>query len=294
MHALAEYILRGRFQAIFIALLFTLLPFLGWVGVVIMAFVTLRKGAAEGFLILAWIALPIIILSYVAGDARILLYDAVCGSLGVWLLAIVLRHTNSWLLVVQAAVFISVIVIITIHLVNPNIIQFWADNLLKVFVQLNDLVGNLLTQQQINLWISNTAKYGTGMQAAMLILGNLFNLALARWVQAMLFNPGGLKQELHNFRMDKASLLVTLLAIVAVPIGIAALIDCVPVLGLPALFAGFSLVHYYVELSRWAWFWLICFYALIMLVPYLLGVLMLAAIADVFFNFRQRFNVVKS
>lgn len=289
MRALADYVLRGRWQAVFIALLFTFIPFLGWVGVVTMALVTLRKGAKEGFFVLIWIILPVIVISIVLNDYRYAVYDALAGSTVVWIMAILLRQTQSWLLVIQTVVLLAVISIIALHIANPNIYQWWQVHLVQVFKQINSLVSNVLTTDQTQYAIATTTKIATGLQAAVIILTNLFNLAIARWVQAMLFNPGGLKKELHNLRLDKTTVIIVgviALLLMTVP----TIQDCLPVLLLPFIIAGLSLIHYWCELTSWDYVILIMFYFLLC-VPftfmYVLCFLILLAAIDVWFNFRR-------
>lgn len=289
MRALAEYVLRGRWQAVLVALLFTLIPLFGWVGVVIMALVTLRKGGKEGFIVLVWIILPVIIGSIVIKDYRYALFDALLGSTVVWLMAIILRNTNSWLLVMQSLVALALSAIIIVHIINPNIYLWWQVHLGQIYDQINMMINNLIPPEQNKLWAQSSAKIATGLQADFIIFTNLFNLALARWVQALLYNPGGLKKELHFFRLDKSTVIIVAI-LCLVLIKVPAIQDSIPVLLLPFICAGFSLIHYLCELTRWDWFWLLGFYILFfVLLVYAIIFLIVMATADVWLNFRRRF-----
>lgn len=294
MHALAEYVLRGRREAILMALLFTIIPLLGWVGVIIMALVTLRKGALEGFIIYAWIILPIVVLSIVMRDMGIVVYDAICGSFMVWISSIILRRTESWLLVIQASVIIAVVIICFLHLVNPQIDQWWITHLAKILQEYNsDAGGPLLTTQAIAA-ITWVAAFASGIQAAILLLTNLFNLAMARWVQSFMFNPGGLKIELYNLRIDNATVLLGVIFAIFAYFSGGMFEDCLPVIAIPFLLSGFSLMHYFAGNARWGWFWLACFYLSIVLLPYILGALIAMAVGDVWLNFRARYSAKSS
>jgi hypothetical protein len=289
MRALAEYALRGRWQAVLVALLFTFIPLFGWVGVAIMALVTLRKGSKEGFFVLVWIVLPVIVGSIVIKDYRYALFDALLGSTVVWLMAIILRNTNSWLLVLQGLVAIALSTIIIIHIIDPNIYLWWQQHLAQIYSQINLTFNNALTPEQSQIWVQSTAKIASGLQAVFIMLTNLFNLALARWAQALLFNPGGLKKELHYFRLDRSTVIIVMI-LSLVLIKVPAIQDSLPVLILPFICAGFSLIHYYCDLTRWDWLWLLGFYFLFFaLLIYAVIFLILIATADVWLNFRQRF-----
>jgi len=54
MRALAEFIMRGRVQAIGVAIVGILLPFFLWFGVAAVGLVVLRKGGSEAFVVLGW------------------------------------------------------------------------------------------------------------------------------------------------------------------------------------------------------------------------------------------------
>ena len=58
MRGLAEYVMLGRRQAIIIVLLSGFFPLLYFISAAVIALVTLRKGQAEGLILLLWSLLP--------------------------------------------------------------------------------------------------------------------------------------------------------------------------------------------------------------------------------------------
>ena len=68
LKTLGLYLLKNRYNAIWVAFVCALLPFVGlltsWISLIIVALVTLRNGLKEGGFILIWVALPAIVMSF--------------------------------------------------------------------------------------------------------------------------------------------------------------------------------------------------------------------------------------
>ncbi len=306
MRKFGEFILRGRLQAAAMALIFGFIPLLGWVSVVILALVTLRKGALEGALVLIWAVIPDIVWAAM-GNHMVLVYGIVCGSFFVWLMACVLRYTVSWGMVLKATAIFGIIGVIAVHLFVDDISAYWVaqyhsyyQELVKAANESGALTAN--DQARMNAFASAMQQQGvvqfmanvsTGVIGAFLLVGSLFNLFLGRWWQAVLFNPEGLRSELYTIRMNYIAACVLLVSTFVAYLGWKWLYDLVPLMLVPFFAAGISLVHNIVSKSKMWLFLLIVFYGgLIILSPYSLGVLLVAALVDSFFDLRRRYGVI--
>lgn len=98
MRGFLEFIMRGRKQAMLMAMLFGFIPFFGWVSSAIVALITLRIGIIQGLFILLWTALPSVALAWM-GDSTSLYFRVLAGTGLTWILAIILRATVNWRLV---------------------------------------------------------------------------------------------------------------------------------------------------------------------------------------------------
>ncbi len=58
MRALAQYVMRGRMQAVIVAAVATGSVLFAWLGAAVVALVTLRKGTNQGLYVLFWALLP--------------------------------------------------------------------------------------------------------------------------------------------------------------------------------------------------------------------------------------------
>lgn len=291
MRSLAEFIMRGRRQAVAMALLFTFLPGLSWVGDVIMALVTLRHGAKEGGVVLLWLLLPAVILSFHYPELWV--YRVLGGSALIYGFALVLRNFASWKKTLDIGMCIGLFVIVILHMFKPDLAEFWR----------MQITHNLtLFSKQFELGIDATAiqqtsaalvPYATGIQIVVLLISSLSVLIFARWWQAILYNPGGLSAELYNIRLNYAALGILVILQLASFSDIAVATDCLPVIKFVFVVAALSLLHGIITITHSSKLWLLVIYSLfIVLFYYVMELLVLLAVADVMVNIRQQIQQV--
>lgn len=285
-----EYVLRGRREAVIFALLFSAIPFFGWIGMATMALVTLRKGAIEGLFVLMWIALPTIVLA-VLGHPFPFLYGIVGGGLVLWLLALVLRTTASWLTVIQVTALLCFVGILIVHLTVDDVTAYWVKVFHNIYKPFNQSLTQQLDGSPLNLQsvINIMAQSGTGLMAVYFALSNLFSLMIGRWLQSLVYNPGGLRAEIYNIRLNFIADILLGIIIAAAVSGWLWAWDVLPVMMMVFILAGLSLIHAVIAQLKNNWAWLILFYGLfIVLLPYLLGLVITVAIVDTWSNLRHR------
>ncbi len=288
IRSVAEYVMRGRKQAVLVALLFTVIPLMGWVADAIVALVTLRQGAKEGAFVLFWVILPGTVLGLM-GYRQIWLYSVVGGTAVTYVLALLLRHTGSWGTVLQIGAILGIVAVILAHIIAPDIAQVWAKDF-AVYMQSVKQSSLAISPQEMQKGQTLLVKIATGLQVALLLLGNLFSLGIARWAQAQLYNPGGLQQELYNIRLGYVAIGILGVVVFGSIVGIDATVDSIPIVLLIFVIAGLSLVHAFFATKNQK-FWIIVFYGLlVMLFPYMIGTLVMLALLDCGWNFRQRFS----
>jgi len=283
-----NYVLSGRKQAAMMALIWTLVPFMGWLGTVIMVLVTLRKGAFEGFLVLLWAALPSVVFALLGYKVQFV-YGVLCGSLVSWLLAIVLCQTRSWVTLLQAGALLGMIAVVAIHGVMPDINGYWYNLLNTYYTDAKTALTLQLTAADLKTIIVILARLATGVQAVILLFIALINILIARWWQSTLYNPGGLSRELQQIRLGISADLMLVAIVVAVFMGFTMAWDLLPLILTLFLVAGLSLFHSLAQKTKAAWAVLLGFYGLLILFfPYIGVLTIVLAVADTFVNFRSR------
>ena len=298
MRLLASFAMQGRSQAVMAAAALAVLswlmtPLIGILSGAVIGLVTLRNGPHEGLFtaVLASVASGVLGLLVLGNFAPAL------GTLGLlwtpmWLVAMVLRTTRSLAFAVQGGLLFGLAIILTYNSVFPDSVTEWG-KILEAFSQPLAESGILTDSQRVGL-IESFAPWMTGVLAAVLYLQLIAALMLARWWQALLYNPGGFRQEFHGLRLDSRLAYVTLLVLVwayLVDLSGAGLLINHAALLLVAVYLvqGLALVHGIVALAGMSPRWLVAMYALLILtMPNLFVVLFVAGYADALFDFRAR------
>lgn len=296
-----DYILRSRVQAMGTAFVCAFIPLLGTVSILIAAFVTLRKGIQEGFFVLVAATLPLFIeyLGYPPDSGGpISVFDVtlimVASNILTWLFAVVLRKFPSWGLVLQLGALLGILFVCIIHIVYPDILVWWQTKLSGYFADTMQAMSQAksddadLQKTTVTKLVETLSPYATGWAAVFLIFNSQLQLFLARWWQAAVFNPGGLRKELCSIRMSKIAgvvfVIVQLLSIWAYDVAL----DVIPILYITFGLAGLSLLHFGLATVKSGWFWLALIYIAMVLVPISVVLISMIALLDVWFDFRKR------
>ncbi len=284
----AEYVMRGRRQAIIIALLFTFIPLMGWVSDAIVALVTLRKGPKEGAIVLIWVILPSIVVALL-GYPELWIYDIIGGSVAVYGLALVLRRTGSWAFVLQISMLLGVAAVAVVHMFDPDIFEQSVKEITSVYNDYKTYFHLDVEPEVVDQTALLFAKFAVGTQVALMLIVDWFNIFIARWEQSALYNPQGLSSELQNLRLGLIPIVLLVLVLIAALSGVAVAVDAMPIVVLPFIMAGLSLVHDLVTVRKLSKRWLLVFYSLLILFfIYMAGLLVIAVVADHWLNFRRK------
>jgi len=274
MKALAGFAMSGRRQAILAATLLGILPLLNFLSAPIVALVCLRHGKSEAMIVLAWALIPAIAWA-MAGDMIPLL-----TLLGGALLAGVLRSTGSWEFALLTAIGVGIAAQLAL-VVQPGFVELMQQ-------QIDLVMANPELQSQVNVLpaeqMQQLLKMFYGM---MLMLLSVSVLMLARYWQAGLYNPGGFRQEFHQLRLSWKTSAVLCLLFVLTTFGTPMLQPFSILFVLPLLIGGVALVHGIAGLKKWPIAVMAIFYVA-MMSPVMTQVLVLAAIADSWVDFRSR------
>jgi hypothetical protein len=255
MRGLAEYVMSGRFQAATVAVLFGMIPGLSIVSGATVALVTLRRGLQEGLLIALWAALPAG-LQLMLGDA-----GSVFMLLGALAASQLLRKTESWQAV---AVWITVLgVVAQVSLVfQQSYIAQMQEGLSAIMARgvnlqviENGEVVNATPEQLTTAWL----RFYGGSQM-LIVISCMF---LARYWQALLYNPGGFQQEFHELRFDWRLMLVWFAVLLGAAAGISPLSAWLPMFCMVPILNALAVVHRVVAVRNMGTTWLVLAYVLL-------------------------------
>ncbi len=270
MRGLAEFVMKGRKQAIIAAMVLGIFPLVNLLTPVITGLVALRRGPGEALAVIAFALLPLAAWAMI-GDVipLILLF-------GITALAVVLRETESWEFTLLLAIVVGVVVEVYLRL-QPALLDILLQRM-QEYLQANQVEG---------LEMSDIRAFLPSVFGAVYMFLSVLLLMVARWMQATLFNPGGFKKEVHALRMEHKVTLVLVLLMLMADFGVLVPDGWILYMVIPLLIAGIALVHGVIAKRNLPSIWLVVFYALLML-PLALQLVVLAAIVDSWYDFRGR------
>ena len=256
MKALAEFILRGRLQALVVALIGSFFPLISSAAI---ALVSLCKGAKEGTLLFLWVSLALV-LAQRAGAENSLLTAVSISSLGMMVFtASVHRVLASWQWTLLATVLVAVICAQGFGL-------FMGSSVTALVATAQEMLNTVISAEKTRSSVSLTESMVLGLTSTILAVGSVMSLMLARWWQAGIKNPGGFQKEFHSFAIDANIAVMLILVLIAGQFFSKNTQIWVDLAALPLLIAGIALVHYVVKLFNQGKQWLALLYVGIIMV----------------------------
>lgn len=284
MRGLAQFVMGGRYRALLVAMASSGSLLFGWIGAAVVGLVTLRRGYAEGFQLLLWALLPALLATQLTGDS-----SQLALLLGTGALAMLLRATVSLSLAALGSAAVALLTGLGLLLFGESLLA----ELARLFEEFFNAVAEQARQSgsdRVRLQPPTQLQLAGMMGTANGALSFLC-LALARYWQAALYNPGGFGAEFRQLRFPPA--LVGAIALAA--LGIAALglsyRSWAAALLLPLTVAGFALLHARARQRGQSRFWLGGLYvAWVVFDAVKLALLALVAV-DALVDFRRRWGL---
>lgn len=277
LRGLADYSMSGRRQAATVAILFGLIPMLNVLSGAVVALVTLRRGVAEGLLVLLWAALPAG-LQWLVGDS-----SALFMIVAALLSAALLRASESWSKTLALLVFLAWLTQLSLPL-QPTYVA-----------QVSEVIEQMMDEgQTVQLAAEGEVAMATSEEVVTLLLRFyglyhfvifMLSLCIARHWQALLYNPGGFRQEFHALRLDPRLAGFLLALLLAGELGVSPLDTWVPLFCLAPWVNGIALVHFVVAQRKLGLNWLILAW---LLAVFLAPAAIILGFADSFANLRRR------
>lgn len=300
---LTTYLLQHRWRALLLTFLLSFVPIIGIVGILFAALVTLIKGIRESIPFMLAATLPYLITFLITTkdfSGSIMVWAAigvaVLSNVLTWVFAILLYRKATWSQILQVAALLGVLTVSVIHLAYPNIVDLWATELQSYLNQVTATLKTAVVPTDTEVEAINVTKYyATGLIVAAILFNAILQLIVGRWWQSIVFQPGLLRKELYNIRLNQLAGILFILSLILSYIGNSVVLDIMPILYLLFGVAGLSLVHYFFGLmnSQTSWVWLSIFYiAFIISMPVSIMLVGLFALVDIWFDARKRFKSI--
>lgn len=335
LQRLTNYILNNKWKAALLTFLITYIPIVGLISIVIAGFVTLCLGVLEGaiFTIAATLPYALIFASSTQNAIPVIVWAtvflSVIGNILTWVFAIMLRRHCKWSFIVQVAALLGVLAISVVHLIFPQVSDWWAAQMQLFYNQSAAMAGwgtpgvpgQALALGDAQIEAINVAKkFATGIVTAFILFTAVVQVMVARWWQVAIVNHSRLGKEFQLIHLSRLAGTLFIISIIFYYLENSVVLDILPVLCLLFSAAGLSLVHYLGGLMgpQKSRYWLSAVYvplmfsliilamlplfsALNMNLPIVLAVLILSAsvfifaslgLFDVWFNVRKKVRKV--
>lgn len=278
MKALAQWAMKGRWQATAAAAGCLAVPLLFWTGAAVLALVILRHGFRESGQVVLWSLLPAIAWS-AAGDTLPLMI-----AVGTCSLAVMLRQTVRLERVMVLAAGLGIVA----YLILPSL---YAEILPQVQESSQQALADVYKddQETLDALLPLVGPMIVGGLAALYSLVMILCLLLGRYWQSELYNPKGFGREFKQLRLPLAYSLPALLVSLSAGELEPALAGVTPVLTVPLVVAGMALFHGLLTRSGASPNWTVLLYiALFIFGPYMYTLLIFVALLDSLLNIRAR------
>ena len=294
MNFLATYVMRSRSSAILVAavtaVLSLLIPPVSYLSGAVAGLVTLRHGAREGLILIAIAGLLVAIPGLVTGNSGVAIIFGAVVWMPVWVLAVVLRQTVSLPVTILVAALFGVLCVVMIHALLADPVAWWRDKL-TALQPILEQGGWAASDMESLLGMLATAM--TAMLAAAVMITPLISLFIARWWQALLYNPGGWQKEFHQLRLPAALAGVAALIVLIAWFAGGGLqhfaADLLMVVLLLYLLQGLSVIHNLVHGKGMSVAWLVGLYVLLLVLPQVAMLVAGLGFTDTWVDYRSRF-----
>jgi len=285
----AFFLLKRSRNAALVAFFCSVFPaFLGAISLIVVAFVTLRKGAKEGFFVLSWAVLPLFAHSFVDESYVMLAVEGVAVIL-IWGASVVLRYSSSWSLLLQLFSFMSVVVIVLSYPFQVSLEKWWVAHISAYIQMIADEQIFSIHGELSTLQITFLAKIAMGVEVLLVLLGICFKLALARFWESRLYKHISFKKEMLAARLSYSTLIlsIVLVAVVILSRSIFVMAILIPLIGLYVA-VGLCMLHSWMQGYRHAWLALSGFYVILVIFPYFSAFPLILGLVDSGLNLRVR------
>lgn len=295
MRALAGYITQGRLQAALIAVVAAALSLiiapLSYVSGAAVALVTLVSGPVAGLQVIGFATAVVLGVGLVAGGGSVVGIAYLVGVWApVWVVAGVLRRTVSLPVALLVCGLMGGGVVALFHLLLADPGAWWHEQTGQVLQQLQGQ-GAAMDAATMEA-LRNLASLFTGVLGAALVLSLAVTVFIARWWQAILYNPGGFRREFHELRLDPRLgwfALLLFAGVVIIPADAAPLaLHLLMVVAALFLIQGVAVIHGGFGRLGLHTVWLVVFYFLLVLVPHVVFALVALGFLDRWLDVRGR------
>ncbi|MFO8153941.1 DUF2232 domain-containing protein [Thioalkalivibrio sp.] len=270
MRVLADFAMQGRWRAVAVAaglgVLGIFIPPVAILSAAVVALVALRLGMGQALFVAGFAALILgaLVFAMMGGSPLI----GVTAGLAQWLpaaaMGVVLRQSVSWRATLSMAALVAGGLVLLVRLLVPDLESAWVAagrEMLAPFVD-----GNGPAEEDVETALTAIAPFLTGMLAGIFLLSMAISLLIARYWQALLYNPGAFGTEFRELQMGRGlAVAVVVLALFGQLADQPLALELAFILGVVFFLQGLAVMHGLTHAQGMSSFWLVGMYVLLVL-----------------------------
>lgn len=291
---LARFALKGVSQAALVAATLAMLglifPPAAWVSSAAIALVTLVHGFRQGTLVMTIsIVGSAVFAALIFGAPHLAMVFALLTWLPVWIAATTLKQTVSMAASLQLITVMSLSAVIVIYLLFPEFAELWREQFDYIVAQVASQSDGLQLNE-LQQFEERVLALLPGLFASSLLFTTMLSLFLARWWQAVIYNPGGFAKEYQSLNLgNKMGLFTVGLGVATVLMQTDVTYSLLLVISSVYLMQGSAIMHAVFASKQLSAVWLYLVYILMLFIPHIVVLLAFIGLVDTWIDIRRRF-----
>jgi hypothetical protein len=270
VRVLADFAMQGRWRAVGAAaglgVLGILVPPIAVLSGAVVALVALRLGLVQALFVAGFAALILgtLVFAMMGGSPLIGVMAGLAQWLPVAAMGEVLRQSVSWRTTLSMAALVAGGLVLLARVLVPDLEGAWVAagrEMLAPFVEsggvgMDELEGALTV----------IAPYLTGLLAGIFLLSMVLSLVIARYWQALLYNPGAFGPEFRELQLGRyLAIAVVVLALFGQLANVPLALELAFILAVLFFIQGLAVMHALTHAQGMSNFWLVGMYVLMVL-----------------------------
>jgi hypothetical protein len=270
MRVLADFAMQGRWRAVGatagLGLLGVFIPPIAILSGAVVALVALRLGIAQALVVagFAGLVLGALVFAMMGGSPLVGIMAGLAQWLPVAAMGEVLRQSVSWRTTLSMAGLVAGGLVLLARLLVPDLEGAWVAvgrEMLTPFVESGG-VG----LEEVEGALTTIAPYLTGLLAGIFLLSMVLSLVIARYWQALLYNPGAFGPEFRELQLGRnLAVVVVVLALFGQLADVPLALEMAFILGVLFFIQGLAVMHALTQAQGMSHFWLVGMYVLLVL-----------------------------
>jgi hypothetical protein len=270
VRVLADFAMQGRWRAVGAAaglgVLGILVPPIAVLSGAVVALVALRLGLVQALFVAGFAALILgtLVFAMMGGSPLIGVMAGLAQWLPVAAMGEVLRQSVSWRTTLSMAALVAGGLVLLARVLVPDLESAWVAagrEMLAPFVESGG-VG----MEELEGALTAIAPYLTGLLAGIFLLSMVLSLVIARYWQALLYNPGAFGPEFRELQLGRyLAIAVVVLALFGQLANVPLALELAFILAVLFFIQGLAVMHALTHAQGMSNFWLVGMYVLMVL-----------------------------